>query len=310
MSGSAAQAGLQGRFRGALLGLAVGEALGAPAEFLTSAQIVERFGVITDMLGGGCNDLAPGETMDATEMMLCLAESLADSGDFEPEDIMQRYSAWFAASPRDVSLTVRTAMLSYRAGTHWDVASRRAFEILGSPSAANGSIMRTAPIGLRFLNDAEQRRDCSQRESMLTHFDRLAGAACAALNDVLAAAVRGELAAALPELADHYDEEDRRVSATLREAVDSEPEEILSSAYVLDTLRTALWAVLRSASFEDALCLTVNLGNDADTVGAVAGALAGAVYGEAGIPERWLQPLTVRTRVTTAADRLAALARA
>ena len=103
---------VRGRFRGALLGLAVGEALGAPAEFLTASQIAERFGVITDMLGGGCNDLAPGETTDATEMMLCLAESLADSGDFVPEDIMRRYVAWFDASPRDVSLTVRTVMLS------------------------------------------------------------------------------------------------------------------------------------------------------------------------------------------------------
>ena len=79
-------------------------------------------------------------------------------------------------------------MLSYRAGTPWDVASRRAFEILGSPTAANGSIMRTAPIALRYLDDGDRRRGVSQRESMLTHFDRLAGAACAAFNDLLAAA--------------------------------------------------------------------------------------------------------------------------
>jgi ADP-ribosyl-[dinitrogen reductase] hydrolase len=303
-------AALQDRFRGALLGLAVGEALGAPAEFLTSGQIVERFGVITEMIGGGCHDVAPGETTDATEMMLCLAESLADSGDFDPEDIMERYGAWFDSSPRDVALTVRTVMLSYRAGTPWDVASRRAFEILGSPSAANGSIMRTAPIALRYLDDGEVRRAVSQRESMLTHFDRLAGAACAAYNDLLAEAVHDGLPARIEAIAAVYEDEDRRVSATLREAVEAEPEEIQSSAFVLDTLRTALWAVLRSASFEDALCLTVNLGNDADTVGAVTGALAGAVYGQASIPARWLAPLLLRDRVVAVADRLAALAAA
>src|SRR5450759_2947640 len=106
------------RFRGALLGLAVGAAMGAP-----------------------------GETIDATEMMLCLAESLADVGGFDPEDIIERYRLWFESQPRHVSLTVRATLLSYRSGTHGDLASRRAFEILGGPTAGNGSIIRCAPRG-------------------------------------------------------------------------------------------------------------------------------------------------------------------
>lgn len=307
-SPAAASSGLRDRFRGALLGLAVGEALGAPVEFLSPAQIAERYGVVTDMLGGGCHNVQPGETVDATEMMLCLAESLADKGVFDPEDILGRYLAWFEGRPTDVSLTVRTVLLSYRSGTHWDLASRRAFEILGSPTAANGSLMRCAPVALRYLRDAEQRRAVSQRESMLTHFDRLAGWSCAAFNDLVAAALVGELNQRLPAVAAAVDEEDRRVSAVLREALEAEPEEIQSSALVLDTLRAAIWAVLRSGSFEEAVCLTVNLGNDADTVGAVTGALAGALYGETGIPSRWLAPLFVRERVTAVADRLADLA--
>ena len=149
------------RFRGALLGLAVGEALGAPAEFLTADQIVERYGVITEMVGGGCHDVAPGETTDATEMMLCLAESLADVGDFDPRTSCERYRVWFEGQPRDVSLTVRTVLLSYRAGTPWDLASRRAFEILGGPTAGNGSLMRCAPIALLLLTTTrERRREC------------------------------------------------------------------------------------------------------------------------------------------------------
>jgi len=310
VTGRADDQTIRDRFRGALLGVAVGDALGAPAEFLTAAQIVERYGVITEMVGGGCHNVAPGETTDATGMMLCLAESLADVRDFDPRDVMERYRAWFDAGPRDVSLTVRTVMLGYRAGTPWDVASRRAFEILGGPRAANGSIMRTAPIGLLYHDDPERRRDVSQRESMLTHFDPLAGAACAAFNDMLAAAVHGELHKRLADITAAYEDEDRRVSATLREAADAEPEEIQSAAFVLDTLRTALWAVLRSTSFEDALCITVNLGDDADTVGAVTGALAGALYGRAGIPARWLEALLLRDRVTDVADRLADLAAA
>ena len=92
--------------------------------------------------------VAPGEITDATEMMLCLAESLADHGGFEPEDIIARLAAWLESQPHHVSLTVRAALISYRSGTHWDVASRRAFEILGGPTAGNGSLIRCAPVGL------------------------------------------------------------------------------------------------------------------------------------------------------------------
>jgi len=301
---------LRDRFRGTLLGIAVGEALGAPADFLTPGQIAERYGLITEMLGGGCHDLQPGQTTDATEMMLCLAESLAAIGGFDAEDVMDRYLAWFDSVPLDMSLAARTALLSYRSGTPWDLASRRAHEILGGPTAGNGSLMRCAPVAMRYLDDAEMRHAVSQRESTLTHFDRLAGSSCVAFNDLLVAAFHGELAAQLPMIAEAMLDEDRRVSATLREAVAAEPEEIQSSAFVLDTLCAAVWAVSRTDTFEDALILAVNLGNDADTVTAVTGALAGAVYGESGIPPRWLAPLLVRERVVAVADRLVELAAA
>ena len=296
------------RFRGALLGLAIGDALGAPAEFLTVGQIAERWGVLTEMVGGGGHQVEPGETTDATEMTLCLAESIVACGHFDPEDIMRCYIAWFQSQPKDVGLTVRTVMLAIMSGTPWDLASRRAFEILGNPRAGNGSIMRCAPIALYHLHDAEQRREIALRESMLTHFDRLAGWSCVAFADLLAAALHGDLRAQVAVIAADLDDEDSRVSASLREAVEAEPAEIQSSAFVLDTLKTALWSVLHTHSFEDALVLTVNMGNDADTNGAVTGALAGALYGAAAIPDRWITPLLVRERVIEAADLLANLA--
>ena len=140
---------------------------------------------------------------------------------------------------------------------------------------------------------------------MLTHFDRLAGWACVAYGDLLAAALHGRLARELPAIADGLEDEDRRVSAALRDAVDADPAEINNSAFVVDSLRTALWAVLRSATFEEATCLVVNLGDDADTVGAITGALAGAVHGEAGIPDRWLTALELSGPLRAVADRLA-----
>jgi ADP-ribosyl-[dinitrogen reductase] hydrolase len=299
---------VRNRFRGTLLGLAVGEALGTPAEFLTAEQVVEKYGVITEMVGGGVYDVAPGEITDATEMMLCLAKSLADNGVFEPEDIMARLADWLASQPRHVSLTVRAALISYRSGTHWDVASRRAFEILGGPTAGNGSLIRCAPVGLLYWEDAATRHEVSLRESTLTHFDRLAGWSCAAFNDLVSAALHGELFAELPVIARTFDDEDKRVAAVLRETAAAEAEEIVSSSFVLDTLQTALWTVLHGADFEHAVTVAVNLGNDATAAGAVSGALAGAVYGESGIPARWLEALAVRDEVSAVADRLAALA--
>ena len=98
------------------------------------------------------------------------------------------------------------------------------------------------------------------------------------------------------------------MAGVLRETLAAEAEEIVSSSFVLDTLQTALWTVLHGADFEHAVTIAVNLGNDATAAGAVTGALAGAVYGESGIPARWLESLTVRDEVTAVADKLATLA--
>ncbi len=296
---------LHDRFRGCLVGLAVGEALSAPVEFLTATQIKERIGDVTEMLGGGVYDLAPGEATDATAMMLCMAESLADKGSFAPEDIIERYRIWFEGAKHRVSLTVRTALISYKSGVHWELASRRAFEILGGITARNGSLSRCAPIGLRYAHDEHTRHVASQRESMLTHFDRLAGWCCTAFNDLVAVALIDQVHELLPAIADELDEEDRRVSTALRKAVVAEQYEIHSSAYVLDALQASVWTVLCTSNFKDAVTLAASLGNDASCIGAVSGALAGAMYGESAIPEHWLNALLERERAQAVADRLA-----
>lgn len=296
------------RFRGALLGHAVGDALGAPADFLSPDQVAERWGVLTEMVGGGCHDVAPGEGTDATDMMLCLAESLSDNGGFDPAEVMQRYLAWFQTRPRDVSLTVRTVMLGVKAGTSLEGAARRAHEILGKPVAGNASLQRCVPVALRYAADAATRRDVSLRESELTHFDQLAGWSCVGYNDLVAAALDGALRRRLLPVAASVEEEDSRVSTTLREAAVAEPEEVHCTAFVLDTLRLAAWATLHAHSFEEAVITAVNRGNDADTAGAVTGALAGALFGERAVPARWLATLHVSERVTAVADRLADLA--
>jgi ADP-ribosyl-[dinitrogen reductase] hydrolase len=296
------------RYRGVLLGLACGDALGAPADYLSPEQIAGRWGVLAEMVGGGCHDVAAGEATDATDMTLCLAESLADRGEFDPEDVVRRYLEWFSSCPKDVNLTMRTALLSIRSGISLDMASRRAHEILGSPSAGNGSLSRCSPIALLYRHDREIIRDVSLRESGLTDFDRLAGWVCAAYNELIDAALDGKLRSRVLGVAAEFGEEDARVTAVINEAVIAEPEEIYSSANALDTLRAAVWCTVHARSFEEAVVTAVNLGNDADTTGAVTGALAGAHFGEGSIPPRWLEVMPVRSRAAALADRLADLA--
>ncbi len=226
-----------------------------------------------------------------------------------PQDVAARYLAWFQSNPKDVALTVRAVMLGIKAGTSLDLAARRAYEILGSPTSGNASMMRCAPVALRYCHDADTRRDVSLRESELTHFDRLAGWACVAFNELHRGRPAGPPAApSCSRVAADLEDEDSRVSATLREAAVAEPEEIHSSTAVVETLRAAVWCVLQARSFEEAVVLAVNLGNDSDTTGAVTGALAGALFGERAIPVRWLETLADRERLLTVADRLADLA--
>ena len=230
------------RFRGSLLGLAVGDALGAPAEFLTAEQVAERWGILTEMVGGGCHDCQPGEVTDDTEMMLCLAESLASLGDFDAEDVMRRYAAWFDTDPVDVGITVRTVMLGVKSGTSWERAARRAHEVLGRMTAGNGSLMRTAPVALRYVNEPQRRVTVALAESALTHFDQLAGWACVALGELIAAAIAGELREQLPAIAARLHEDEPRVATVLAQAGEATRAEIVASGYVLDTLKAALWA--------------------------------------------------------------------
>ena len=299
------------RFRGALLGLAVGDAFGAPVEFLTADEIKARWGLLTEMVAGGCHDIARGETTDATAMTLCLAESVVAQGSFDPEDVIARYVAWFRTGPCDVGLTVRTALLVMAAGTPWPRASRRAREVLGFPMSGNGSIMRCCPLALRYWDEPDERRDATLQDSALTHFDHLAGWSCVAFNELIAAALGGDrdqLLTQLATIAAGLDDEDARVATTLRETPDTESQEVTVAAFVLDSLRAALWAVLSTDSFEAALIEIVNRGGDCDTIAAMTGALAGALYGEDAIPARWLEPLTQRARIVAAADGLASLA--
>jgi len=289
------------RFRGVMLGMAAGDALGATVEFKSPEVIAATIGVHREIVGGGWLHLAAGEVTDDTQMALCIARSLVEKQRFDADDIAANFVEWFRSDPKDIGNTTRHALELLNDGVPWQDAGARTHEAMRPRDASNGSIMRCAPIALAAWRDAEMNARHSADSSRITHANPLCVDACVALNAAVAALLLGEsdpLAAA--DRAAELDE----VRTAIDAAATATPDTLPAGGYVLDTLSAALWAVTAHDTPEDAIVAAVNLGNDADTTGAVAGALAGARWGADALPTRWVDTLLARDELVALADAL------
>lgn len=288
------------RARGALLGLAVGDALGTTLEFKPRDSDPPH----SEMTGGGPFSLEPGQWTDDTSMALALADSLLAHPGFDAGDLMRRFVSWHHTGAYsctgacfDVGITTREALARFE---------RTGDPFAGSAdpmAAGNGSLMRLAPVALRHLHDGAAARRLAADQSRTTHAAPQAMEACAFFSDLLREAILGHSKAEV--LAPRPWTGDPAVQAIAAGQWRGKPRDaIQSSGYVVHTLEAALWAVGRTSSFSEAVVLAVNLGGDADTVGAVTGQLAGALYGVAGMPQRWLDLLAWRPAILETADRL------
>ena len=287
---------------GTLLGLAVGDALGGPLEFLSADEIRARHGApVRDYVGGGWLSLQPGHGTDDTAMMLALARAAATSVGYDPRRALNAYLEWFRSNPPDVGATTRAALAGVETGASAAEATE-GFHRRAGRSAGNGSVMRIAPIALCHLHDPERRARAARTDSKLTHFDAHAAHACAWMCEVIAALLDGVDPSELtpPESLESEWAISRRRAAA---AADGD-----AAGYVGTTLGVASAAVRTASSFEEGLVWAVNLGGDADTNGAVAGALLGARFGAGAIPARWLDELAARDQTVELARRLVALA--
>ena len=289
------------RARGALLGLAVGDALGATLEFAARDTLPHH----AAMTGGGPFGLPPGTWTDDTSMALALADSLLASDGFDPRDLMTRFLNWrdrgeYSPTGRcfDIGSVTRGALEHFRrTGTPFAGPA-------DENTAGNGSLMRLAPAVLWTLDDPGACQRLAREQSRTTHGAPQALDACAVLADKLRRAIAGESKGAV--LADEDTETHPAVRAVAAGSWRTKDRAAISSSgYVVHTLEAALWCVDRTATFADALVLAVNLADDADTVGAVTGQLAGALYGLSAIPPAWLAPIAWRDSLLDTADRLA-----
>jgi ADP-ribosyl-[dinitrogen reductase] hydrolase len=280
-----------------MLGLAVGDALGAAVEWLHPDQIESRYGgPLRDMVASGMWEL--GEWTDDTAMAVELAASMADQGRYDEDDVFGRYALWARSRPKDIGATVAAALRRSRSAAEARAAAAVHHAAEGR-SAGNGSLMRTVPIAIRYRSDPGTIERVSRIDSGLTHHDPLAGDACAWFNLTVAALIQGR----------KPPRSTSDVARVAEAAIAADPAELAAAAqeqrgYVLTTLRIAFAAAFRHDAFEPAVVFAVNLGGDADTNGAVTGALAGARFGADAIPQRWVEPLLRKEVVSGLANRL------
>jgi ADP-ribosyl-[dinitrogen reductase] hydrolase len=297
---------MKDRFRGSLLGLACGDAVGTTVEFKPRGS----FTPVSDMVGGGPFGLNAGEWTDDTSMALCLAVSLLDKKGFNPGDQAERYCLWrdegylsSNGSCFDIGNTIAGSLLR--------------FNITGDPfsgsvsprSAGNGSIMRLAPIPIFYVEELSLVARYSAESSRTTHGAKEAIDGCRLFGLMIAKALRGESKEEIlfgdhsnmlgsdplaPNIAD--------IAAGNYQ--DKQEDGIRGSGYVVASLEAALWCFYGTGSFREAIIKSVNLGDDADTTAAVCGQLAGAYYSVKGIPKSWLEKVAMREYIENLADGL------
>ena len=295
------------RFRGTLLGLACGDALGTTVEF----KMRGTFEPLTDIVGGGPFGLKAGEWTDDTSMALCLAESLLANKGMQLTDQLERYTFWWRHGENsvtgecfDIGNTVRGALENYAlSGEPYSGSTDRM-------SAGNGSIMRLAPVPLFYASQSleELMEQCGE-SSRTTHGADEAVSACQLMGCLIRSALSAESKEAVFRATERFKNFVSECPPALSQIaqksyITKDVLDIRGSGYVVRSLEAALWCFYHSDSFEEGALMAVNLGDDADTTGAVYGQIAGAFYGEAGIPRHWLDVLAWREKITRIADQL------
>lgn len=286
---------LASKFRGAMLGLAIGDALGSTLEFSSRDSRPK----VTDLVGGGPFNLSPGEWTDDTSMALCMAHSLVRKEFFCPTDHLDLYSLWWKkgyfsvnGACFDIGNTVVDALSRYqRTGESYPGST-------DEKAAGNGSLMRLVPMALFYFSDPERCIRYCGSSSKTTHGAQEAVDACRYFGALIHGAIKGEkkekLTQGLYEPLPGIWEKEPLVQSIVRVATGAYKKsrnEISSSGYVVDTLEAAIWAFHHTENFEDGAILSANLAGDSDTVAAIYGQLAGAYYGEALMNPEWIKKL-------------------
>lgn len=294
------------KIRGGLYGVAVGDALGATVEFMDKKAIQRKYGRHKDIIGGGWLNLTPGEWTDDTEMTLAVARGIIANPIHPIPHIGQAFILWKNTNPPDIGLTISTVFRIWERDnlTHeqWHEAAMRAHTEMNGMSAGNGALMRTLPVGIAYRSITDI---CHYAINIarMTHWDIKAGLTCVLYSLAVRNIINGEkdrflaivnATKALRKIILETIEEEiilETIEEDLREIeqypIKKDGSNLIPTGYIVDSYICAVWAFIESGSFEETVVNAVNLGGDADTIGAIAGGLAGVYWGYKAIPKRW-----------------------
>lgn len=278
---------MEDKFKGTLLGLIVGDALGAPYEGFPR----NSFQFEGEMQGGGPHDIVPGQWTDDSSLALCLAESLIKDG-FSLNNQLARYAKWYQEG------YLSSKENSFGVGRNTSISISEYIEKGILPpkrenAAGNGSIMRLAPVAMYFFNNFNKTVHYAGKSSLATHNNPMAVDSCKYLGAIIYKALEGKgKEKLLDSTYQELDLDDRVLKRVSGDYKEKSKEDIVSDAFVLNTLEASLWSFYNSSNFASAMDLSINLGGDTDTIAAVTGQIAGAYYGADSIPEKWVNKLT------------------
>ncbi len=296
---------------GAFVGLACGDALGRPVEFLSPTAIRSKHGDVTTLLGNGTHGQPAGTVTDDTDMALCIAEKLVTTETFVPALVADRFIQWYETDPFDIGMLTATVLRQLSQGGSWDTVGIEEWAFLPEgQNAGNGSLMRCCPYALAFTDQPDSLTTVSRVSSAITHADPRCQWACVLLNFTLAGLLRGDdrpLERALdrtPTAPAELREAVLDVCAVLNGDRTRSELSLSNSGYVVTTLQAALFHGLTAETAEKAIVDAVMMGGDTDTIGAVTGAIAGARFGQQALPDRWVNGIPESNRIQTLAETL------
>lgn len=280
------------RYEGAMLGVAIGDALGAPLEFMSAQSIQRKHGTVREMIGGGWLNVEPGEVTDDTQMTLAVAEGIIESPDSPELAVGRNFLRWYRTNPKDIGGTCRAALAPMNGRDDAEIIDwmRNAEAVdtqMGGMTAGNGALMRTVYPALYYGN-VHTAGNIAGSIGKMTHWDTDSRDAVREYVRMVHTIANSDMAAdKAREWISIYSTTAHRMEEILQKT-GRHPD---PTGYSLASFVCAVNAVLETDSFEAALVYAVNLGGDADTIGAIAGGLAGAVYGASEIPLRWVNAL-------------------
>lgn len=289
---------MEDKIKGALIGLACGDAVGTTLEF----EVRGQFEPIDDMVGGGPFNLKAGQWTDDTSMALCLAHSLAYQKEFDPIDQMNRYCNWYLYGYMssngecfDIGVTVSAALRQYLETKEPFCGSTDKY------SSGNGSLMRLAPIPIFYHGDYDDCIKYSAESSRTTHASDECIDCCKLFASLIFNAFSAKTKLEVFDKNSYIPKCENVLAISNRDFLSRSYSEIEGSGYVVESLASALWCFMNGSTFKECILLAANLGNDADTTAAICGQIAGAYYGMSGISQKWRESISMATEIETLA---------